>query len=194
MPALSNTRHEAFAQAIAKGETGDHAYVSAGYKPSRKNASRLRSNEDIQRRVAELTERAATRAEIDITRTLQELVRIGTSDVRRLFTDDGGLRPISSLDDDTAAAIASVEVVAKPGAPGEDGNREVEYVHKIRLWDKNSALDKIAKHLGMFVERVEHTGKDGGPIQTEEIDKVKLARRIAFALAQGVAAKDKSDG
>jgi len=31
----------------------------------------------------------------------------------------------------------------------------------------NRALELIGKHLGMFVERVESTGKDGGPIQAE---------------------------
>ena len=51
----------------------------------------------------------------------------------------------------------------------------VEHVHKIRLWDKNSALEKLAKHLGMFVERVEHTGKNGDPIQHEVKPSDKLA-------------------
>ncbi|TIS12579.1 MAG: terminase small subunit, partial [Mesorhizobium sp.] len=32
----------------------------------------------------------------------------------------------------------------------------VEYVTKIKVWDKNSALEKIAKHLGLFVDRIEH--------------------------------------
>ena len=33
-----------------------------------------------------------------------------------------------------------------------------------KLHDKRGALDSIAKHLGMFVEKKEITGKDGGPI------------------------------
>jgi hypothetical protein len=51
---LKNTRHEAFAQALAKGSTVDAAYTEAGYKPNRKNASRLKTNEGIQKRVADL--------------------------------------------------------------------------------------------------------------------------------------------
>lgn len=35
--------------------------------------------------------------------------------------------------------------------------------------DKLRALELIARHLGMFVDRTEITGKDGGAIQTEEI-------------------------
>lgn len=158
MPPLQNAKHEAFAQAIARGQAADAAYIAAGYAPNRGNAGRLKANEVIRRRVDELLDRSAARAEIDIARTLKELVRIGTSDVRKLFDENGNLRPISGLDDDTAAAVAAVEVVTRPGEVDEEGNRAVEYVHKLKLWDKNSALDKIAKHLGMFVERHEHSG------------------------------------
>lgn len=31
----------------------------------------------------------------------------------------------------------------------------------------NKALELVGKHLGMFTEKVEHTGKDGGPIEQE---------------------------
>lgn len=45
----------------------------------------------------------------------------------------------------------------------------------------------IARDLGL-AERSEHTGKDGGPIQTEETTSVETARRLAFLLQAG--AKD----
>lgn len=54
---LSNARWEAFAQGLSKGETADEAYRNAGYKPNRHNASRLKTNETIQARLAELQER-----------------------------------------------------------------------------------------------------------------------------------------
>lgn len=175
MPALENQRHEAFAQALAKGSSATDAYVTAGYKPSRTAASRLSSKVNIQLRVKELLTRAADRAEIDIARTLKELVRVGTSDVRRFFDQNGKLKAVHELDDETAAAVASVEVVTKtiPGDNEEGGH--VEYLHKVRLWDKNSALEKIAKHLGMFIDRVEHGGPNGGPVQIAAIDAGKLS-------------------
>lgn len=42
----------------------------------------------------------------------------------------------------------------------------------------------LPKKYGAKVQN-EHTGKDGGAIQTEEVSGYDLARRIAFALAQG---------
>lgn len=41
----------------------------------------------------------------------------------------------------------------------------------------------LGKHLKLFVEKHEHTGKDGGPIETKELSTIELARRAAFLLA-----------
>ncbi|MDW9473157.1 terminase small subunit [Sinorhizobium meliloti] len=153
MPVLKNARHEKFAQARAKGNTVDEAYVAAGFKANRGNAARLNANESIQARVAEIQGKGALKAEATVERVLKELTRIGFSDLRRVFDANGRLLRPEEWDDDTAAAVASVEVVTR-----NIGDGEVEHVHKIKVWDKNSALEKLAKHLGMFIERVEHSG------------------------------------
>jgi phage terminase small subunit len=54
-----------------------------------------------------------------------------------------GLTCPEEWDDDLAVAISSVEVVTR-----NFGNGEVERVHKIKAWNKNSALEKTATHLG----------------------------------------------
>lgn len=66
MPMLPNQRHEAFAQALAKGMSASDAYVEAGFSPNRGNAARLNANECITKRVAELNKRAS--ADVVITR------------------------------------------------------------------------------------------------------------------------------
>ena len=73
MPALTNPRHERFAQELAKGKTADAAYVGAGYKANRHNAAALARQEHISTRVAEITERGAVRAEITVASILEEL-------------------------------------------------------------------------------------------------------------------------
>lgn len=77
MPVLSNPRHEAFAQALAKGKTADEAYAQAGYRPHRGNASTLRANQNVLERLTELQGRAAQKAEwsaADRLKTLSEIV------------------------------------------------------------------------------------------------------------------------
>jgi phage terminase small subunit len=51
---LKNARHEAFAQAVARGLPASRAYVEAGYKANDGNACRLTRNERIVARVADL--------------------------------------------------------------------------------------------------------------------------------------------
>lgn len=76
MPALSNPKHERFAQALAKGETATAAYVIAGYEDNEGNAGRLNRNEQVQARVAEILERAAKRAEITVAGISERLLMI----------------------------------------------------------------------------------------------------------------------
>lgn len=162
MPALSNAKHEKFAQGLAKGLPASEAYISAGYRESRSAASRLSTNVNVEARVAELVNSGAARAEVTVARVLSEMARLGFSDIRNAFTPSGSLLPPEEWSDDFAAAVAAVEVVSRnTNEKDKDGRTVVEHVHKIKMWDKNSALEKIAKHLGMFVERVDHTSSDG---------------------------------
>jgi phage terminase small subunit len=76
MPALKNARHERFAQELAKGMTAEKAYGLAGYKESRAGASRLAAKTDVSRRVAEILDRGAVRAEITLKGLIEEAAEI----------------------------------------------------------------------------------------------------------------------
>jgi len=43
-----------------------------------------------------------------------------------------------------------------------------------------------AKVAGLLIEKQEHSGPDGGPIETKALDDFEVAKRLAFLLAQGV--------
>jgi transposase InsO family protein len=70
------------------------------------------------------------RIEVEADRVLLEIAQVGLSDLRRLFHEDGRLKRPDEWDDDTAASIASVEVVTR-----SLGDGKVEYVRKIKFWD-----------------------------------------------------------
>lgn len=77
MPPLENTRHERFAQELAKGASATEAYETAGYSGSepamRSGASRLLTNANIDERVRELQSKAAKRVEITVESLCDEL-------------------------------------------------------------------------------------------------------------------------
>lgn len=76
MPALKNARHERFAQELAKGETADAAYAAAGFKANRGNAVRLKANESVLARAAELKEKAAEKTGLTIEGLTDRLLKI----------------------------------------------------------------------------------------------------------------------
>lgn len=139
---------------------------------------------EIQSYINRLLEEQRLRTEITADKVLIELYKLGTADIRRIFTDSGQLASINSLPDDIAAAVTSVEVVTRNAGTNEDGTAEIEYVHKIRLADKKGALELLGKNLKLFSEKIEHehAGKGGGPIQTENRSELDVARRLAFIL------------
>jgi phage terminase small subunit len=75
MPALTNARHERFAQELAKGKTQKQSYIEAGYSENgaEVSAARLLTNAKVVARVAELQERAAVKVELTIADIIAEL-------------------------------------------------------------------------------------------------------------------------
>lgn len=144
------------------------AAIRAGYakRSAAVHASRMLSNANIQAFIQKKAKNIEEKAEIDIAKVLQEFGRIAFSDMRKYFNDDGSMKDIHSLDDNSAAAISAVEVLEEFSGTGEK-RKLIGYTKKLKLWDKKGSLDSIGKYLGMFKEIMEHQGKNGGPIQTE---------------------------
>lgn len=129
------------------------AAIRAGYsrKTAEQQGPRLLGNVGVAAAIAAAQAARSKRTEITQDRVLAELAKIGFSDLRKTMTKGGSLMDPQAWDDETAGAIAAIEVVTRPsGDVDEDGNRAVEHVHKIKAWDKLSALEKLGKHLGMF--------------------------------------------
>ena len=161
-----NEREQRFVDAYI-GEAAGNATKAAelaGYSPktARQLGSRLLTKVDIRDAVQARQTKRAEQADIDAVRVLKELARVGLSDVRKLFMADGSIKPIAQWDDETAAAVAGIDVVEMAGGAkigGPEGVQHVPmYTKKLKLWDKVSALEKVAKHLGMFEEKHVHSG------------------------------------
>lgn len=121
---------------------------------------------NIKKRVAEILDKAAERAEVNVARILEELSKLGFAnmqDYMRVGLDGDPTLDFSKLTRDQAAAL--VEVTVEDFTDGRGDNaRDVRRV-KFKLADKRAALVDMGKHLGMFVDKHEHTGEGGGPIE-----------------------------
>mgnify|MGYP003385884168 CR=1 FL=1 len=187
MAVLENAKHELFAQELAKGKTATEAYVLAGYKDNDGNASKLAAK--VQDRVKEITGKAADKAGVTIERILAELAKIGFANMLDYVTINGSGEPVidlSELSREQAAAIQEVIVDTHNEREGEE-SVSVRRV-RFKLLDKRAALVDMGKHLGMFKERVEHSGPNGGPIETKDVS----ARDILSSRIAGLAARTRT--
>jgi phage terminase small subunit len=137
----------AYIETSNASEAYRRAYSTAKMKPETINeaASRLMADSKVNARISELRSAAASRVVASEARVIEELARIGLFDPGQLFAEDGSLLPIKKMPPEVRAAIASIEV-EEIDADGKVIGR----VKKVKLWDKNSAADKLLRHLGAY--------------------------------------------
>lgn len=135
---------------------GKQAAIRAGYAPktAESQASRLLSHvkvaEEIRNAAAKREERTVITADV----VLSEFLRIARVDISGAFDERGDLKPIHEIPEDVRRAMSGVEVEALFEGRGED-REQTGYLKKVKFWDKNRALEALAKHLGLLIDRSE---------------------------------------
>ena len=144
-------RIERFCQEYCIDSNATRSATAAGYsaKSACPQGSRLLRNGKVSKRIAEIQAEIATRNNVTVDRVLKEMARIAFFDPRAMFLEDGTPKAITELDDDTAAAIAGLEVEER--FEGRGANRKlVGTIKKYKVSDKGTALSNLARHLGMY--------------------------------------------
>jgi phage terminase small subunit len=162
------------------------AAIRAGYsaKTAQEQASRLLSNAMVSQAVSEAQARRSERTGIDAAWLLTRLALESTADVADLYDEHGGLKSVHDwplIWRQGLVAGLDVEEIREEGAV-------VGIIRKVKLSDRIKRLELIGRHvdIGAFKERVEHTGKDGGAIQLEQVrsDAELFTRTIASVAAR----------
>ncbi len=174
------SKEKSFVQNYLLCFNGAKAARDAGY--SQKNA-RQSAHENLTK--------PYIRAEVD--RRFGELHMSSTEVLARLADQArGSLRPFTNVNADGSIyfdfsgpeAAEQLQLLRKVTTKrtrrvvgrGEDAEEwEDEYV-TVELHDQVKALELIGKALKLFVERQEHTGPDGGPIQIFDMNEWKRER------------------
>ncbi|MBF0588676.1 MAG: terminase small subunit [Magnetococcales bacterium] len=146
------------------------AYMKAFPRSSKKSAGVTASQTldlpNVAAYIAQAVKKSAKRAEADSDRVIKEMACVALSDIRKLFDADGRLLPLHKMDEDTTAAIQSMDV-----AIGDDGCQ----VLKVKFWPKGQALEQLGKVHGLFTEKLEVSGGGGLAEMMERHQKRKTA-------------------
>lgn len=136
------------------------AALKAGYseKTAGAQGSRLLKSVKIQARCQELNADRKERTLIDADRILKELLDMAMVDISEAFNDDGSLKPIREIPKPIRRMISSLEINELFEGFGKE-REQIGHVKKLRFWSKEKALELLGKHLKLFTDKVEHSGK-----------------------------------
>lgn len=139
----------------------------AGYKDAQLAGSRLLAQPVIRAEIERRIEARVARIEITADKVLQELAKIGFSNMRNYTREDADGNLVPSITADTSAddmaAISEFTVEQYVEGRGEDAQTVKRT--KFKLYDKRGALNDLGRHLGIFNDKLQLTGPNGGPVQ-----------------------------
>ena len=141
-----------FAQEYVLDHNATQAAIRAGYskRVAHVNGPRLLSNASVQTWIAEAQELKARSRDITVERVLEEYRRIAFAQTTDMVTLKGGWVQISDTDSLTTEQKSAISQIRQK----KDGELEV------RFYDKQKALDSLAKYLGLFSDK--NTGQNPG--------------------------------
>jgi len=134
------------------------AAIAAGYssRTADKIGSQLLGKTRVAAEIAKQHEKRMGKLEITADRVLGRLMKLAFYDVRKLFDADGRCKPITELDDDTAAAIAGMKTAHK--VVGDENDGCVVFT-EYKLVDQGQNLERLGRHLKLFTDKTELSGR-----------------------------------
>lgn len=166
--AKGSAKADKFVQEYLVDLNATQAAIRAGYAAASAGVagSRLLKSAKVKAAVAAGMKERSERTEITADRVLQELWRIATSDIAKAFDESGTLLPVHKMPPEARAALAGVET--EEVFEGQGAERvQTGVSRKVKHWDKVKALELAGKHLGMWRDKVEVSGPEGGALTVE---------------------------
>lgn len=126
--------------------------------------SRLLSRAKVQALINVLKAQRCARVNITQDSVLHEMSLLSHSDQSHYVVDDNGhIQLAAGAPEGAMRAIQSVKR-KKTIKEDKDGNVTITYDVEIKLWDKPAPLKLMGRHVGLFPDKVEVTGPNGGPL------------------------------
>ncbi len=134
--------------------SGSKAALRAGYSPdsSRQAAVRLLADPRIKKIIQDEQNRVIETTGVTKDRILQELMKIAFADPSATITVDEDGEPVINPHGLSSAESAGLEVAINTTGSKDKKVKSVS-VRTIKPADRISALEKLGKHLGIFVDR-----------------------------------------
>lgn len=185
-------RQQRFVEEYIVDLNATQAAIRAGY--AEKNADvqgpALLGNLGISRAIASAKEARSKATGITAERVIEELAVLAFSDVTHYEVDDQG--NVTLAEGAPRNAHRAISAIKRRITTDPEGGvtREVE----LKLWDKPGPLKLAGRHVNVagFYDKVEVTGKDGGPVRFENLTTSERVARLGALIEK--ARSESEDG
>lgn len=154
-------KQKAFCREYILDWNGTQAAIRAGYseKTANEQASQNLAKLNVKTYIKELQKNIQEVAGISQLMILQEHMKLAFSSIAHLHNTWIERKEFENLSDDQKACISEITTQIKRYNPPEGDSYDVEFV-KLKLYDKQKALDSISKMLGYDApQKIDHTSK-----------------------------------
>jgi phage terminase small subunit len=155
--------------------------AGCGRRSARQQGSRWLTNADIRAEIARQTRERCEKLGVTADEVIAGLKKLAFFDIRKCFRQDGSLKPVPELDDETAYALRSMDTKEAYRHFGRGKAKAVGVIEKIRMADKGLNLERLGRSIALFKGRVE--------VEVE----VNLAERIAAGRKRVMESQDRRE-
>lgn len=158
-----NERHKVFCREWVYDFNGSRAYKVAypgvTDETARVNASKLLTDTNIRAYARSLQDNLEELAGISRLMVIQEFQKIAFSSISHLHETWITRKEFDKLTDHQKACIQEIQTQTRKEVGADEVEREIDYV-KVKLYDKQRALESINKMLGYEApKKIEHSGE-----------------------------------
>lgn len=149
-------KQEAFVREYLVDLNATQAAIRAGYseRTANEQGSRLLTNVSVRSAIEAAQKERGERVKATADDVLREIQRMAMYDPK-VFTEVKSPLDVANLPEDARRAVV-----------GWSWDRNGNFTLKLA---KEGALEMMGRHHGLFKERLEVTGKDGGPVETLDV-------------------------
>ncbi len=142
--------------------------------------ARLLARDRVSALIDILKAQRLSRVNLTADSVLHELSLLANSNIGHYLVDDSGnVQLAAGAPEGAMRAIQSIKR-KKTVREDKEGNLTITYDVELKLWDKPAPLKLQGKHVGLFPDKMELTGKNGGPIEAvTRIERVLVDPKVA---------------
>ncbi|WP_341215752.1 terminase small subunit [uncultured Wocania sp.] len=171
---------------LINGRVGTEAYIKYNPKASKRTAEvnffRIKERPEIQEYIKKVEAEIVERNKVSIDECVSNLAKMMRFKLSDLYEENGTLKSIHNIPEETQIAIAELSVFEEFQGIGKDRDL-IGFTKKLKTIDRKGVIVELMKHLGGYKE--DNQQKTDHTISTPEERDSRIKELLKIAKQQG---------